>query len=320
MSTANHNRSSLPNKVEQAIQSIPLLCEYPLSTLQVTPLHGGYANETFTITTPHALYVLRLPGLGTDHFINHPQECLNLNIAIQHQLAPPYLYFDSNQGIMLSPFLTQPSLTPEIIHSRDLLINVIATLKSLHSLNDAFQPIRHPDQFTQSSLERAHQCGAPPLPALQSMQSSCLDLAFECTQTSEYYCPIHMDMMPEHCFVNHSTILLIDWEHSCTSDAWWDLACLSTQCNLSPELDYFMLAVYLDEPVTSFHIERLHDFKILLLFNWAHWNLALYALRDKNLGYMQRAEHHTQNVSMLSQPGYKATYVKAAMQSGTHPA
>ena len=62
---------------------------------------AGLTNLVFRVETPSARYLLRLPGKGTEVYIDRRVEAVNARAAAAAGVAPEVLYF-GNDGLMVA--------------------------------------------------------------------------------------------------------------------------------------------------------------------------------------------------------------------------
>jgi len=84
-------------------------------------------------------YVLRLPGKGTELYIDRAGEAANRRAVAGIGLAPPILYADPASGVMLSRYIAGAvPLSPERLHQGDHFRAAIGLLQRLHGSGLAF--------------------------------------------------------------------------------------------------------------------------------------------------------------------------------------
>ena len=84
-------------------------------------------------------YVLRLPGKGTEQYIDREGEAANARAVAGLGLAPPILYSDPASGVMLSRYITGAvPLSPERLREGDHFRAAVGLLQRLHGSGLAF--------------------------------------------------------------------------------------------------------------------------------------------------------------------------------------
>ncbi|HEV7431875.1 MAG TPA: hypothetical protein VGN77_02450, partial [Steroidobacteraceae bacterium] len=80
---------------------------------------GGLTNLVFRIDLGPQHYVLRVPGKGTQEYINRGHEAQAAREAARVQVSPEVLHFDTQTGVMVSRLVDAAvTMTPENFRAR----------------------------------------------------------------------------------------------------------------------------------------------------------------------------------------------------------
>ena len=93
----------MEKQVLDAIQRIPLLADIPIDAIDCERL-GGLTNLVYRISTNENDYCLRIPGEGTESYIDRAVEKHNTKVAERAGVSPELYYF-SDDGLMLTRYL-----------------------------------------------------------------------------------------------------------------------------------------------------------------------------------------------------------------------
>ena len=91
-----------------AIEQIPLLSAVDKSALTIERM-GGLTNLVFHITGPGQDWVLRIPGPGTEAYIDRTVELHNARAAADAGVSPEVLFGDAESGLMVTRYVADPS-------------------------------------------------------------------------------------------------------------------------------------------------------------------------------------------------------------------
>ena len=101
--------------VRAALSAIPQLAAQDLDGLDALRL-GGLTNRVYRIGD----WCLRLPGEGTEAYIDREVEAVNARAAAAAGVAPEVVHADPKSGLMVTRFLTGTvTMTPELFRERD---------------------------------------------------------------------------------------------------------------------------------------------------------------------------------------------------------
>ena len=93
----------MESEVRNAIQRVPQLENIPLDTIDYERL-GGLTNLVYRISTEENDYCLRIPGEGTESYIDRAVEKHNAKVAERAGVSPEVFFF-SEDGLMLTQYL-----------------------------------------------------------------------------------------------------------------------------------------------------------------------------------------------------------------------
>jgi thiamine kinase-like enzyme len=85
--------------------------------------------------------------------------------------------------------------------------------------------------------------------------------------------PCHCDTTGANMLDTGERVWLIDWEYSGMNDPMWDLAYLSLQADLDPDLDEALLTAYLGRPASTAEAARMAVQKVACELLSAAWGL-----------------------------------------------
>ena len=94
----------MESNVAKALSRIPLFDG-------ISPEHiaherlGGLTNLVFKISLEDKAYVLRIPGEGTEEYIDRKVEARNTRVAAEAGVSAEVLFFDENDGLDLAHHL-----------------------------------------------------------------------------------------------------------------------------------------------------------------------------------------------------------------------
>jgi aminoglycoside phosphotransferase (APT) family kinase protein len=105
------------NQVHAALATIPGLARFDPADFSVTRL-GGLTNLVFRIDTPDGAFVLRLPGKGTEDYIDREVELHNAIAAARAGVSAEVIYARPGSGLMLTRCIENiTTMTPDAFGS-----------------------------------------------------------------------------------------------------------------------------------------------------------------------------------------------------------
>jgi len=249
--------------------------------LQVTRL-GGLTNLVFRVDHGHQHYVLRVPGKGTEEYINRSHEARAAHEAARVQVSPAVLQVDPASGVMLTRFVDDAvTMSAEAFRTipgaagragdvfrrlhtsgavfpfRFELFAMIDDYLRVLAGKDTELPGGYHDVVREAGTVRAA-LSAHALP-----QSAC-----------------HCDPLCENFLDTGERMWLVDWEYSGMNDPLWDLGDLSIEGGFSETQDDEMLRAYFGGEARPTDRGRMVIYKAMCDLLWTLWGLIQHANRN----------------------------------------
>jgi thiamine kinase-like enzyme len=226
---------------------------------------ASLTNRTFLVEREAEAYVLRLPGKGTELYIDRAGEAANARAAAGIGLTPPILYADPHSGVMLSRYLADAvTLSPERLREPEHFAAAIGLLKRLHGsgLTLAGEMRLYPklDQYLAMAST----------PALAELRRKGEALRPIIEPGWGPLRPCHIDPAPHNFIAAAGRHFLVDWEYAAMGEPMWDLAGLSIEGRFDGNQDAAMLAFYFAADLPAWR-SRLHLYRIMLRLVAAAW-------------------------------------------------
>jgi thiamine kinase-like enzyme len=225
----------------------------------------SFTNRTYHIARVGEAFVLRLPGRGTDRYIDRAAEAANARAAASIGLSPEIVYADPPSGVMLSRYVIgAETLSPSRLTRPAELCAAVGLLRRLHDSGLAFRGAMrlYPKLDEYLSLADA--------PALKPLRREGEKLRRILEEGWGPPRPCHIDPAPHNFIAAASRRYLIDWEYSAMCEPLWDLAGLSIESEFDATQDAAMLTAYFGK-AEPFWASRLHLYRIMLRLLAAAW-------------------------------------------------
>lgn len=264
----------------EILNKIPLLSGKNTDQLDIQRL-GGLTNLVYRVNIKNDLsktYILRLPGEGTEAYIDRKVEAYNAQQAANAGVSAKIHYFDSDSGLMLADFLPGETMTPDNFKLRSgSPARAGIVMKKLHSSGKEFQfrfeLFNMIDEYlkTLNSLnaelpEGYHEVLAQADPVRQALSKKPVKLA-----------PCHCDPLAENFLDDGEKMWMVDWEYSGMNDPMWDLGDLSEEASFNDAQDEEMLLAYCEGKVTANERGRVVIYKAMSSLLWTLWGLIQHA-------------------------------------------
>lgn len=240
---------------------------------------GGLTNLVFRVSEGGRVVCLRLPGAGTEEYINRADEAQAAREAAKAGVSPQVIYADPDSGIMVSDFIDgSVTMTPEEFSARaGSPARAGEAFKKLHSsgatFNFRFELFSMIDEYlgilsgkTVDLPEGYHDVLG---------EAEAVRKALEAHELPNTAC--HCDPLCENFLDTGSRMWIVDWEYSGMNDPMWDLGDLSVEGSFSPAQDEEMILAYFDGEPRADERGRIIIYKAMCDLLWTLWGLIQHA-------------------------------------------
>lgn len=232
---------------------------------------GGLTNLVFRVGD----FCLRLPGKGTEEYINRAHEEAATREAARVGVSPEVLHFDPSSGVMVTRFVDGAvTMTPEGFRDRaGSPARAGEALRRLHA-SDAVFPFRFElfamiDEYLSilSTKDVALPDGYHDVVAEAEVIRGVLNRH----PLPETAC--HCDPLCENFLDLDTRMWIVDWEYSGMNDPMWDLGDLSVEGGFNEAQDEEMLSAYFGGDVPDAERGRMVVYKAMCDLLWTLWGL-----------------------------------------------
>lgn len=254
-------------RVRQALPTIPFLRSYkgPIERL------GGLTNMVFRLGE----YCLRLPGKGTEEYINRQNETIAAQAAAAVGVSPEILYVDRATGEMVSRFvegaMTMSAETFKSVAGAPTRAGI--AFRTLHDSGAVF-----PARFELFAMidEYLGILAAKPVDLPEGYhdilrQAEAVRAALDAHPLPNVAC--HCDPLCENFLDTGHRMWMVDWEYCGMNDPMWDLADLAVEGDFDAAQEEEMVHAYFGGQPKPSERGRIVVYKAMCDLLWTLWGL-----------------------------------------------
>jgi len=266
--------NNLQQQVHQSLTVLPGFENLAPNAYKTQRL-GGLTNLVFKIDTGKDRYVLRIPGEGTEEYIDRAVEVHNAKVAAKAGVSAEVIYADCETGVMLTRCIDDiVTMTPEQFSNRQgSAARAGHALKKMHSCGENFQ-----FRFELFAMIDDY------LGILEKQKSELPDGYFDVVEAAQpvrealdqnpaILAPCHCDPLCENFLDNGERMWIVDWEYSGMNDPLWDLGDLSVEAGFSSAQDLELMQAYCGTQPSIAEMGRLVIYKAMCDLLWTLWGL-----------------------------------------------
>ena len=232
---------------------------------------GGLTNRVYRV----GQYCVRLPGEGTEEYINRANEAVAAREAAGAGVSPEVIHADADTGLMVTRFIEGAvTMSPENFAARTgsparageafarlhksgatfpfrfELFAMIDEYLGVLSTKDVTLPEGYHDVVREAEAVRA------------AVDIHPAELA-----------PCHCDPLCENFLDTGDVMWIVDWEYSGMNDPLWDLGDLSVEGAFTDAQDMEMMQAYFGRKPTAAEHGRVVIYKAMCDLLWTLWGL-----------------------------------------------
>jgi len=295
-------------QARDTLKTIPGLAAIDWASIPIERL-GGLTNLVFRAGD----YCLRIPGKGTEEYIDRANEAVAAKEAARAGVSPEVMHFDEATGVMLTRFIDGAvTMSPDLFKQRKgsparageafrklhrsgakfpfrfELFSMIDDYLRILSGKTVDLPEGYHDVLTEAETVRGA-LNAHPLPL-----TAC-----------------HCDPLCENFLDTGERMWVVDWEYSGMNDPMWDLGDLSVEAGFDPAQDEEMIWAYFGGVPRPDELGRVVIYKAMCDLLWTLWGLIQHANEnpvDDFMAYALNRFHRCR--ALMADPDF-AAHVKA---------
>jgi len=236
---------------------------------------GGLTNLVHLVEAAGRKVIVRIPGEGTEEYIDRAVETTNANAAYWAGVSAEVIWADAGTGEMISKAIQGiETMTPALFKSRTgSPARAGVALAKLHGSGETFEfrfelfamiddylnilstkDVGLPDGY--------HDIVAAAEPVKEALAANPAPLA-----------PCHCDPLCENFLDDGKKMWIVDWEYSGMNDPLWDVGDLSVEAGMDAEQDMELMRAYFGADPTPAQHGRVVIYKAMCDLLWTLWGL-----------------------------------------------
>lgn len=259
--------SEIESRLRSSLSAIPALSGYSGSVERL----GGLTNLVFRVGDA----CVRLPGEGTEEYINRAHEAEAAFAAAEAGVSPEVLHADPDTGVMATRFIDgAATMTPDGFR---------ADIGSVRRAGEAFRKLHTSGAVFPFTFELFAMIDD--YLAILSTKDVALpggyhDVVSEAQTVREALAAnpatlvaCHCDPLCENFLDTGEQIFIVDWEYSGMNDPMWDLGDLSVEGGFDAGQDQALLDAYFGGEPPAADRARMVIYKAMCDLLWTLWGL-----------------------------------------------
>lgn len=248
---------------------------------------GGMTNRNFMVDTESDIYVIRLPGKGTEELINRRDEHLCTNLANQTGIDSQLLYFDDSTGIKISKYIAEAeTMSEKTIGEQENMKSIAELLKRLHTCGKSVPVVFNVYEKIEEYEGLIKKYKDVPLwNDYKETKKEVSELKKKLDKMKIVPTMCHNDPLCENFVKGKDRMYLVDWEYAGMNDPMWDIADIFVEAGFTDEKEESFNKFYFGKSPSEEYKYRILTNKIFLDFLWSLWGMQRYCCGADFLEY-----------------------------------
>ncbi len=265
----------MSNKIRAALESISLFSGSDFEKMECERL-GGLTNIVYRVQYDGKNYLLRLPGAGTEEFIDRSNELQAASIAAEAGVSAKIFHF-ADDGTMLAEYILGETLSVEGFKNPGSVRRSALALEKIHSCGKSFNTDFDVFEQINEYIELTNKLGATLPKGYDSVKQRAILVRDTLKTQSILNVPSHCDPLAENFIDTGELVYIVDWEYAGNNDPMWDLGDLSVEAEFNHEQDEMLLESYFDGNIPPKERARMVMYKMLCDLVWTLWGAVQHA-------------------------------------------
>jgi thiamine kinase-like enzyme len=258
-----------------AIRRIPGYADMPADA--TVERLGGLTNRVWRVADAAREVVLRLPGAGTEDYIDRAAEAVNARAAASAGVSPPVMHF-GDDGVMLTGYVAGATMSAEAFARRDGAVERAArAFRQLHTRAAPFAGRFDLFAMIDDYLALLAKHGATLPEGYHAVVAEAGAVRAALDRAAVPLAPCHCDPLCENFLDTGTRMWIVDWEYAGNNDPLWDLGDLAVEGAFTDAMDARLLAAYFGRDSTSAEHGRMVIHKAMCDLLWTLWGLIQHA-------------------------------------------
>jgi thiamine kinase-like enzyme len=278
---------------------------------------GGLTNRVFMVSGPRGRHVLRIPGNGTEAYINRRVEAVAARAAARAAVSPEVIA-TTDDGLMLTAAIENAAtMTPDSFNANPAAVaRAGAALAALHRSGEKFDFRFELFSMIDDYLKilKAKNCSVPA--GYPQALASAEDVRRALNARALPLVACHCDPLSENFLDTGERMWIVDWEYSGMNDPMWDLGDLSVEGSFDPDQEARMIEAYFGGRPSLPEMGRIVIYKAMCDLLWTLWGLIQFANKNPADDFWAYSLNRFERCKALMSQSAFARYVHEVRRGG----
>ncbi|MBP9950784.1 MAG: choline/ethanolamine kinase family protein [Cypionkella sp.] len=240
---------------------------------------GGLTNLVHRVQARGQAVIVRIPGEGTESYIDRATEMHNARAAEVAGVAPAVIWGDAASGVMVTRCIDGiETMTPALFKSRrGSPARAGVELAKLHRSGQVFEFRFELFAMIEEYLKILSTKEVAMPGGYHDVVDAAQPIKAALAAHPAGLAPSHCDPLCENFLDDGTRMWIVDWEYSGMNDPMWDLGDLSVEAEMDADQEAELLRAYFGRAPTAAENGRVVIYKAMCDLLWTLWGLIQHA-------------------------------------------
>lgn len=255
-------------------------------SLTLEPLEG-MTNRNYRIAVDGVNYVVRIPGEGTEEYIDRKADGQAARVTSEIGVNAPVVHYDDKTGTQITRFIENARTfrTPGTAQDPLALARAARAFHRLHTTGKSFLNRFDEKVIAADYMDILRKKNARLPDGYDRAQRDADAIRSALSAAGERLAPCHNDPTPENLIDTGDRVYILDWEYAGNNDPYWDLGDFSVETAFNAQQDQIFLEAYLGHKPRAHEYGRMILQKSMAFLLWTLWGLLQEANQNPRPAY-----------------------------------
>lgn len=280
---------SMSQNDRDLVKAVNRVTDWQGQEIQFEPVIGGITNPNYKVSVDGHVYFLKIPGRGTEAFIDRKNCHVANKIAAEVNIGPKVVYFFEDTGVEIFEWIHgYRTMTWGDAYNKEIFLKTADLIRKFNNYTAEKLPLTQTafeQTFLMMKLARENNAYLPP--EINRMEFLAHQIEDAIHKGGIIYKPCHNDYWCNNISINDATgdVKLLDYEYASMNDECYDMGIYSGMNYFTEEMDVEFIKRYYGG-WNEEKFARLKLYKILADIKWSMWAVVQDKIASVKFDYM----------------------------------
>lgn len=240
----------------------------PEQISNISDMHAGMTNESYSFEYMNKKYIYRIPGKGANELIDRQQEADAYKAIRWLNISDKVIYYDKKTGVKISEFIEHA----RVADGMNIQESIRCLLFAKHNLHDANKSVSSKIDIIGMINKYEKLMGKSKYQNYDEVKQHIVVQLRYYKKQPHKYCLCHFDLNPDNFLISkNGNIRLLDWEYAGMNDPLFDLAGWIVYKQYTDEQINKLIEGYLEHSPSENELKKIYTYIAAMGLLWSNW-------------------------------------------------